>query len=615
MPDILIPPCLLPLFIGLYQTFINSGSIFELNDIPVNQLERLSNQILQSPLYFHFLNVNNNKNLESNENLSNNVEDFDEDEDNNYNLDRYTRHAQLYSYSSSYENINSIGSQFDHSGELRSYQSSASTKVMSYSHTGYPFMQTASGSNLTNSMATATATLNNTITGTLTNSSTYRNMPGQPKCLFNYEEMNFEEDEAMSAEINLSCTLFDDILNIIYRRIYEYSFSRFISDQKNRKLVNSTLKLIHKQRKKRKNGNRSGPSRNASQITSQTNISSNKSFKQNIPSSSNKSIKSYSSHINKSKKNGHHHKYNTASSSTNHHTHHTNNNDINNNDKGNEDNNVNDMDDEESSSSYDYNEGKVFTVDGNKMQENEINSPTIYEVINKENNQPINLINNIQTDNAYNTLPLNNQENFFNTYPLNSPSNKGKLPFDSVNSNYNIQLNTVNNPYLNNGNNNYMNDNHLKLLSNAIKNNNKDNNDNSNINNNMNMNMNTNNNNHYSYHDDLSVFWESEEENEENISIHESFSEEQLITPQLKEERSSDLFKKNMENFRQKLLVNECDHRISNNSNGSSNNNNPYFSNLVSSVKRKSSNISNLLFNRDTKDAIELKSLDSFNFN
>jgi len=312
MPDVLIPPCLLPLFIGLYQTFINSGSIFELNNIPVDQLETLSNQILQSPLYFHFLNVNNNKNLESNENLQNDIDDFDEDEDNNYNLDRYTRHAQLYSYPSSYETINS---QFDPSSDLRSFQSSASTKVMNYSHTGYTFMQsaTASGSNLTNSMATATTTMNNTVTNTTTNISQYKNMPGQPKCLFNYEEMDFEEDEAMSAEINLSCTLFDDILNIIYRRIYEYSFSRFISDQKNRKLVHSTLKTIHKQRKKRKNGNnRTGISRNASQITSgscsQTKESSIRSYKHSKSiSKSNKSVSrsvsNYYSHVHKNKSN------------------------------------------------------------------------------------------------------------------------------------------------------------------------------------------------------------------------------------------------------------------------------------------------------------------------
>jgi hypothetical protein len=131
-----------------------------------------------------------------------------------------------------------------------------------------------------------------------------------------------------------------------------------------------------------------------------------------------------------------------------------------------------------------------------------------------------------------------------------------------------------------------------------------------------------------SYHDDLSVFWESEaeEENEENISIHESMSEEELVTPQLKDERTSDLFKKNMESFRQKLLGssgnNVSNASISNsNSNMNMNMNNnpnyPYLSNLVTSVKRRSSTLSNLLFNhqnRENSNSIELKNLDAYNF-
>ena len=498
MPDILIPPCLLPLFIGLYQTFINSGSIFELNDIPIDKLERLSNQIMYSPLYYHFLsNVTNNKNLESTENLANNIDEMDDDEDNNYNLDRYTKHAQLiYSQASSYETINSMGSsRQDLSNDLKSYQSSTSTKVMSYSHTGYAMLQSGS-SNMTSTM-TNTIT-NNSMTNTNISSTSTRNMPGQPKCLFNYEEMNFEEDEAMSLEINLSCTLFDEILDTIYHRIYEYSYLRFISDNKNRKLVHNTLKNIHKQRKRRKNGrsnSRSGTLRNT---TSQTTTSNNASCSQTKENSSSKhhnktnstgsfmkfnesNNKSYSSHHTHTKSG--HHKYTQSYSSN-----RNNNNDFDNTeDDGNAASNNVKYNNEEPN--FDNGgTGKLFVVGYGSMNENQINTQTSYEVINKT----IKSMNNIQNDNI-NSISQNDQENCFNTYPLNNASNKGKRPFDTVNST-NSDLNQYSDAIQTNQNNNNQYDN-IPSISNTTINNNNSNNSNSNSNNSENVSNNSNDNN------------------------------------------------------------------------------------------------------------------------
>jgi len=649
MPDILIPPCLLPLFIGLYQTFINSGSIFELSDIPVDKLERLSNQIMQSPLYYHFISNLTNKNMESNENLSNDFEDIyddDDDDDNGYHLERYANTAKLYSQASSYESIN------NRPDDLRTFQStgSAATKVMSYSHSGYAFLQSASGSNFStgttsgryNSNTNATASVATTTT-TNTIANTY-----QPRCLFNYEEINFEEDEAMSIEINLSCTLFDEILDTIYTRIYEYSFSRFISDNKNRKLVNNTLKSIHKQRKKRKNGkNNTGTSRNTqsqsnntascSQTKDNISVKDKLSYKHHNKSNSQGSIikfgdssnKSYSSH-NTYTRSGHHQKFNSNYSNRNNEAN-TMYNDKINTDEGSNNENLK-YDNNDDSILYDNNNNKIFII-GN---DNQLSTQTSYDIKNKDN-KSVNTINN-----AHNNISIiNNQENTFNTYPLNNSNNKGKDPFNSVDSNYShfTSNSNANNLYINNGNGNII------VTSNNSSNNNlsiiNNNNDNNNINiNNMNNNNFTYNNERQkkrqepnvtyesSYHDDLSVFWESEaeEENEENISIHESMSEEELVTPQLKDERTSDLFKKNMESFRQKLLGssgnNVSNASISNsNSNMNMNMNNnpnyPYLSNLVTSVKRRSSTLSNLLFNhqnRENSNSIELKNLDAYNF-
>ncbi|OUM67574.1 hypothetical protein PIROE2DRAFT_4982 [Piromyces sp. E2] len=721
MPDVLIPPCLLPLFIGLYQTFINSGSIFELNDIPIDKLERLSNQIMYSPLYYHFIsNVSNNKNLESSENLSNNIEELDDDEDNNYNLDRYTKHAQLiYSQASSYETINSMGSsRQDLSNDLKSYQSSASTKVMTYSHTGYAMLQ-SNNSNMTSTM-TNTMT-NNSMTNTNISTASARNMPGQPRCLFNYEDMNFEEDNAMSLEINLSCTIFDEILDTIYHRIYEYSYFRFISDSKNRKIVHSTLKNIHKQRKRRKNGrSNTGMSRNTS---SQNSNSASCSHMKDSSSSrhhhhhhhhhhvdtsstgsfvkfNDSSNKSYSSHHTHSRS-GHHNYTQSFSGSNNSHSHHHSqfNSDYelqekyidkecssNGNGTSNLKYNTEDINYDSGSS------GKLFVVGHGNMNENQINNTqTTFEIINKDN-KVIPTMNTVQNDNM-NTIPLHaDQENCFNTYPMNSSSNKGKGPYDTINSdlnqysdsnlsladeyyqntnnnsnnhhhpydnipsvsnsnknNYNntdtIHTTNTINPLLSKNNNNATTSTNSKNVNN--KNNNHNNNNSSSSSSSKNNNKNNSNNNesqmkllpmvngtdpnnfegeHYSYHDDLSVFWESEDENEENVSINESISEEELMTPQLRDERSSDLFRKNMESFRQKLLGSSTvrDRQNSSNSTSSSinngnttnTNNNPLFSNLVTSVKRRSSNLSNLIFNhqnRDTNNAIELKSLDAYN--
>ena len=310
--------------------------------------------------------------------------------------------------------------------------------------------------------------------------------------------------------------------------------------------------------------------------------------------------------------------------------------------------------------------GKLFVVGYGSMNENQINTQTSYEVINKT----IKSMNNIQNDNI-NSISQNDQENCFNTYPLNNASNKGKRPFDTVNST-NSDLNQYSDAIQTNQNNNNQYDNIPSISNTTINNNNSNNSNNSNSNSNNNNNSvnkngnyaNINNNNkhpnaknsngknpsdknnnynnenqmkllpimngpdhnlnyeneHYSYHDDLSVFWESEEENEENVSINESISEDELMTPQLNDERSSDLFRKNMESFRQKLLgsSNVRDRQNSTNSAYSSvnNGNSTYFSNLVTSVKRRSSNLSNLIFNhqnRDTNNAIELKSLDAYN--
>ncbi|ORX39464.1 hypothetical protein BCR36DRAFT_364918 [Piromyces finnis] len=662
MPDILIPPCLLPLFIGLYQTFINSGSIFELNDIPIDKLEKLSNQIMYSPLYYHFLsNVSNNKNSESNENLINNIEEIDEDEDNNYNLDRYTKHAQLiYSQASSYETINSMSSnRQDHSYDLKSYTSSTSTKVISYSHSGYSILP--SGSNNLTSTITNTIT-NNSVSNTNISNTSGRNRPGQPRCLFNYEDMNFEENEAMSLEINLSCTIFDEILDIIYHRMYEYSYRRFISDTKNRKLVHNILKSMHKQKKRRKNvrsNSRSGTLRNTpSQSTSnnasysQTKESTSSKYHHNKTSSTSSYMK-FSENSKSHSKNGHHHNYTQSySSGNNNHNNYSNNNNNNN-------NNINFNDHDIDNSNNEYNNTinnnlknnnedtnfdsdsteKLFVVGCGSMNEKQINNQATYEVISKDK-KIVNTMNKIQSDKVGLTS-INDQENCFNTYPLNSTSNKGKGPFDTINNGYyqlsdNNQINTDNILQNSNYNNKYNNISSFSKNNSINGNDNDKNNSNFHINskNSLNKNKNENymkslttmngqehhpiiENDHYSYHDDLSVFWESEEENEENISINESLSEEELMTPQL-HERSSDLFRKNMESFRQKLLGSSGrDRQNSTNSTSSTTNNgnNAYFSNIVTSVKRKSSNISNLIFNhqnRDNNNAIELKSLDNY---
>eukprot|EP00833_Pecoramyces_ruminatium_P003903 jgi/Orpsp1_1/1177935/evm.model.c7180000063407.1 len=443
-------------------------------------------------------------------------------------------------------------------------------------------------------------------------------------------EMNFEEDEVMSMEINLSCTLFDEILDTIYTRIYEYSFARFISDTKNRKLVNNTLKSIHKQRKRRKNGrnntlrhtqSQSNNSASCSQARD-TSVKDKSSYKHHNKSNSQGSLikhsesnsKNYSSHT----RSIHNHKINPSYSS-NHHNNHINDNTI---DEENNNNKNNYNYNNDGSILYDTtNNGKLFVI-GN---DNQLSSQTTFDIINKDN-KSLNTINNIHND-----IPIvDDQVNAFNTYPLNNSNNKGKSPFDTIESSYSRM--TTNN----------------KININSIStNNNNAGSSSNNINNTNIKNYNYNNENQkkvqeqiyenerYEYHDDLSVFWESEDENEENISIHDSVSEEELVSPQLRDERTSDLFKKNMESFRQKLLGSSGrDRRSSGNSTNSNNINNnngnninlnsinnngnyPYFSNLVTSVKRRSSNLSNILFNhqnRENNNAIELKTLDAYNF-